>query len=351
MTYVDTMLTPAGGYTYVNNDQVYQVVAGAMTTHPAWDFVETATDYVTGGNIYRHHVWKCNAAVSGLPSDFFVVFEVRIVQASGLFAVGVPTYALLCEGYSAGTMSKIASNNQSITLAADRTNPATIVLSTKTLSSGLPTTTWYAGGGSGFFGNAGSVTSHRQLVMVANDALIMNNGQFTGGTTDPRALFYAGAYESIIGSTDDPTPLCIMHSYTNGSVPCGGSTRAPTFTPSTAYTDVFTIQPVYYVTTSTTGVLGPGLSTSMVPNLLTGTLGTGTNHSKNYGPIVSKIALTTCSSTPSTTGLFRGYLKHCVFANHANCSTGDTFVVDGKVYVTTASNGAGQGILFNTEAT
>lgn len=62
-----------------------------LVAHPAWELVE---EYVPA-SVMHWYVFKCLAAESGLPNDFFVVIG-RVIGSGKL--VG-----LICEGYNAGT--------------------------------------------------------------------------------------------------------------------------------------------------------------------------------------------------------------------------------------------------------
>lgn len=101
MTYVDVTLTPAATYTYVHNGQIYDQIASTLAAHGNWQYVEYV-DAISGADTYRRHVWRCKSAGSGLPSDFYVMFQTRFVTATGVYSQTQPVCLMLAEGYSGG---------------------------------------------------------------------------------------------------------------------------------------------------------------------------------------------------------------------------------------------------------
>lgn len=340
MTYVDVTLTPEATYSFVNARQVYDVVAGAMTTHPAWDFVEFKD--ATNGPTYRRYVWKCTAAQSGLSADFYVVFEVPFVTTNTVWATNQTIRVWMGETYSAGVLGKFATNNTSVTLASDLTNPATFTLTTFALPGSLLSVT-------NRFGLSADTTSLRIVALVAKDSLVLTRAANASGTAGTANLLYVGAYDSLMAPAVDPLPIIILGTSSSSSpFPGGGATRAPTMTPATAYADVFAVQ-----AGGSSVVIGVGgWSDSLLTNSR-GTLGSAADTAwfKNMGGIVASrlIVFPGCvAASCSTLGLLRGHLKNVWGAVLATHSYGDTFLVDGKVCVGTGTSG--QAAVINTEA-
>jgi hypothetical protein len=346
MTYVDVTLTPEATYTYVNCRQVYDAIAGAMTTHPAWDFIESV-DAVSGGTTYRRYVWRCTAAQSGLSANFFVVFEVPFTTATGPvtgWATTTLVRVYLGETYAAGVLGKFATNATSVTLAADLTNPATFTQTTYT----QPASLWNT---NNTFGVNAVVTSYRFICLVTNDAAVMTRNENLTAS-----LLYAGAYASVMSAAVDPLPIVLLgRNVTGGTYGGGGATRAPTFTPATAYTEVFQVSSNY----ASGNNIGENsnawelFTLSQIPGGgAAGALGSAANvfWFKNLGgPVVSRLGIypAVTNGQQSAKGIFRGYLKNVYGANAAAHAFGDTFIVNGKVHV---GLGATVGAVLDTEA-
>ncbi len=349
MTFVDTTITPEAGYTYINHRQMYDMVASGMTTHPAWDYVESV-DAISGAVTYRRYVWKCRADQSGLMADFFVVFEVPFLTATGQItgwytgSSGQYIRVYMGETYAAGVLGKFASNSNSITLAADLSNPATFTLATYAVPTTLNNVT------NGFGMNA-DTTSLRFYCVVAKDVLLISRAfNASGGSPAGSNTLYVGAYDSLLSPVDDPFPIIILGTnYSSGTWYGGGATRAPTFTPSTAYTDVLTVLNGFPGSSSLS--MGAGGSWALSTNLTQGTLGspaTTTWYKTAGGPLVSRLFISTActAANASTKSLFRGYLKYAYGGNLATNAYGDNFLVDGKVMV----SNAGTALLLDTTA-
>jgi hypothetical protein len=63
-----------------------------LVAHPAWDLVE---EFTPAGGVVRWYVFKCLAAVSGLPSDFYLVVGRTLANGKLAFTV--------CESYTAAS--------------------------------------------------------------------------------------------------------------------------------------------------------------------------------------------------------------------------------------------------------
>lgn len=334
MTYVDTTLTPAATYTYVHNGQIYDQIATTLTAHGNWQYVEYV-DATSGGNTFRRHVWRCKSAGSGLPSDFYVMFQTQFVTATGVYSTSTPVYLAMAEAYSSGTLSKIASNKNSITPASDLTNPATWTLSTFT----APTNIFWQGNSNNVVcGPASNVTSVRLIYIVAKDVIMTNFGTYSN-SMNPNTNYpsYVGAYETTLGVAD-PMPLVICGVYGGvSSSSVGGSTRAPTQTVGVAITEVFATAHHWYPQDGQSSFIGAshpryaeGIGTLGLPS--------DTNWTKSDGGVqMLRSYLSSYTQTPSTNstkGFVRGYYKYVRVpgAGTATHSMGDTFLIDGKVY-------------------
>lgn len=352
MAYIDTTLTPEGGYTYVNYRQVYDVIATELTSHAAWDFVETV-DYTTSGQTHRSHVWKCLSSVSGLSADFFVVFTIQFTVTGTVYqtSAGIGVQVAMGEAYNSTThvLTKYAPHavNSSVTLGADRSSPGSWTLNTQLKNAVATPSPFYSAAGV-----AGAQTSYRMFVLTTNDALLVFSGTSVSGLQ-----VYAGAIDSTMDGTDDPLPLILGGASAN-SLMSGGtswatwsSTRHPKLTPSTAYNWVFQYAPhsaSYY--TSNNNPLQTFSGVAEFPST-NGTLGSvaDVGYSLFTGIVpVGRIPMVTCALTASpgtsasTRGGRRGYLKYGLTAQVvAAHSAGDTFLVDGDIYVGMGSTANG----------
>jgi hypothetical protein len=334
MTYVDVTLTPEASYSYVNNRQVYDAVATAMTTHPAWDYIGYA-DSTSGANTYRRHVWRCTAAQSGLTNSYYVVFEVQFVTATGLYSTAwkIPVY--MAEGYSGTTLSKMASYLSAVTLASDRTNPATWDLTVNAVPANIL---------SNIFAPGANTSSVRFICIVAKDCMMLT---WHNGTQ--AAPLYIGAYDSFLNTTDDPMPLVSI-----GNTFVGGCTRAPLMPTGISLTNVFGAT-CYVFPHSATTSFGDRPNAGLMGSLSNlATLGgpTDTTWALNMGgPVGSQVLCCTYTNSQpnnSTRALVRGTYKLVrAFGTIASHSYGDTFMVDGKVHVGTGVTNNG---VWNTEA-
>lgn len=92
-----------------------------VVAHAAWDLAE---EYFPAGGAVRWYVFKCLAASSGLPADFFVVMGRTLATGELRFAI--------CEGYNAAghTMSGFAASPSPVTYDVEGRNPNTFVLGT-----------------------------------------------------------------------------------------------------------------------------------------------------------------------------------------------------------------------------
>lgn len=178
-----------------------------VVVHPAWDLVE---EFTPASGLVRWYVFKCLAAQSGLPSDFYVIFG-RTLGSGEL-------RAFVCEGYNAAThvatfFSSIG-GSASLTAydASGRISGSTVTLGTAVLSTSNAVTnprhlTWLPSG-----------TSTKYWVIVSEDTVsIAFNGASNG-------FMHFGAY-TWLGSLVNPMPL--HQSGTTSSSGANSFTRNP----------------------------------------------------------------------------------------------------------------------------
>lgn len=350
MSYLDTTLTPAAGYTYVNFKQVYDAIVAQLTAHAGWTFIETV-DFISGANTIRSSVWRNDHATSGLSADWFVIFTYQFVTATGVFETtptGGGLRVSMCELYNSTThvASKPAPmmSATSFTLASDRSHPATW-----TLTAARPSAIAY-----GFIGPTANTTSWRMLLGVTNDVIYS-----CGDAPSQTVQTYVGAMESLLSSADDPFPLLLGCSYlAKSSFNISGSsyhffsgTRHPKLTPG-SMTYAFGFTPYYYHAASGSAGFGQGGFSRAASDSSAGVLGDPTN--VNYsmflgGALVSKCSISSsgANNTGSTRGGLRGFLKYMRAAQLATHSMGDTFDIGGVAY---AGMGASLQGLWNTTA-
>lgn len=148
-----------------------------VTAHAAWELVE---EYTPAGSLVTWYVFKCLAAESGLPSDFYVVIG-RTIGSGEL-------RAFICEGYTQAThlASGFCLSGSSIQVHdAEGRSPSTFTLSTAVLTSGgtVPKCgTWTPSG-----------VSTKWWVTVDNDGFSVafngaSNGFFHFGTFIPLSV-------------------------------------------------------------------------------------------------------------------------------------------------------------------
>lgn len=344
MSYTDVLLTydSAGGYGGVHCKQKYDAIATALAAHASWSLVDTV-DFVSAPNTIRSYVWKCAAAGSGLPADFFVVFTLSFTTATNVWAVtgtfGSPQISL-GEGYNSTTkvFSKYSTvtGTSNMTLGADLTNPSTWTLTATRNVTAPGNVFWTA------IDAAGNYTSMRLLIQVGPSHFIAS----TYYAAAPKAV-YVGAIDSVMNSTDDPMPLFIAFSDAaasvgnaqNSSATMQGAspTRMPKQTPGAAMnTQVY--QYAYgsqHAASQSTWAAG-GLYANTT-SAAGGTIGDPSNTSWSLflsGVLLSPIGLVTSGNNgvASLRGGMRGTLKGVVACYLAAHTTGDTFTAGGVTY-------------------
>ena len=343
MSFQDITLTPASGYSYVHCGQVYDTIAAQLLAHPsgAWTYVEYV-DYVSGANTTRTHVWKCSSAASGLTADFFVLFTLRFTTAGTVYQTAYNSDAMtisLCELYNSTT--KVASkyaphanSGSSTTINSDGSHPGTWTLTAARPANQPNYLAW------SYMGPVSNSTAFRFIVAVTKDVLFVAQGG-----TNP-VWTYAGAFETILGTTLDPFPvgLAVGGNTTNYSTFSSSSstgyllssTRHPDQSGAQTYRFGFNYYSYFVGGASMDTRVGNLLSVISVGNA-GGTLGdaSDTGWSRwNNGVITAKICVSACGGgTGATKGGHRGYLKYLLTCTLAAHSFGDTFQVAGKQFV------------------
>jgi hypothetical protein len=174
-----------------------------VIAHAAW---ELADEFTPGSGLVRWYVFKCLAAQSGLPSDFFVVIG-RTIGSGEL-------RSFICEGYNSTT--KVVSfygyvgNSASITYDSSGRGPATYTLGTAVLPTGSTATSpkfgaWVPSG-----------TSTKYWIAVDDDGFsVAFNGASNG-------FIHCGAYIPLC-NMPHPMPIQLI----DGSSTSGMMTRNP----------------------------------------------------------------------------------------------------------------------------
>ena len=341
MSFIDTTITPAAGFTYVNNGQIYDAIATQLAAHAAWSLVDTV-DYVTGATTVRTYVWKCSSLVSGLPLDFYLGFSVYVTTIGWVYSTTPQStlFVFMFERYDVATHTAsypgAEVTSTAVTITSDNSHPGTW-----TLTSAYPnviTNSWKYK----YIGSTASTSVRLLISVTAKRIQVMWDKTVQG-------FIYVGAFDSILSAADDPMPLILFGTGGNISAPAV-STRHPKLAPG-SYPYIFQMmQSVYFIANATSAGYNVPAYTPIYNTLLLqsngGILGDPTslnNNMFNNSVLACRCPLTMCSSTnsagisPSTRGSIRGFLSHILGTSLPVHSFGDTFLVDGKVYV-----GAGQ---------
>lgn len=340
MSYLDTVLTPLAGQSYVLNSQIYDTIAGQLTAHPNWEFVETV-DYVSGTTTYRTRIWRCLTAGSGLSKPFHVFFTETL--SNGLsYTSGSTAYLMVGVFEDWDAVGKIASKPVAqqysapfAPVLADGAHPGTWGVSSAT-SPTASDNTWVTG----YVGNAGNYTSTRLILLVRPD-------HFVYATNSAVRYYYVGAYDPVPGLPND-FPLCVTtsnYSYSRHVNSMGGVgfSRHPMVTG--AQSRSFGGSPARTFAASTSMNFFDGAEDVNYNNNGV-TLGSSTSDWDLFagGATVCRICI---SHTTNTSGYFkqiggrRGYLKGGGIANAVSHQFGDTFQIDGKPWVSISGSTIG----------
>jgi hypothetical protein len=330
MSYTDTTITPASGYTYVHQGQVYVAIATALGAHAAWSLVDTV-DYVNTTFTNRSYVWKCSMTYSGLPKDFYVIFQVKFTTIGTVYATNNDGWCVrmfLAEDYSAGVAGRVAKydNGISYTLPSDN--------SSNVSATNVSTSPFF-----GAIGPTANLTSYRMFIGITNDVLFFADNTVYSGATVPET--YIGVIDSVMNSTDDYMPIVIgsIHSAASYAYWVGNfsATRHPKLTPGTqTFSFGFSAanaggNPTQWtpfgagsMLSLTHGTLGDGVSGDLFSggNVIVSRCGISSN---NYANPTNKTNL--------QNGGLRGYLRHMIVCYTATHSPGDTFSVAGNAYL------------------
>lgn len=347
MSYTDTTYTVQSGYAYMHSKQVYDVLDAQIRARAGWSFVESV-DYVSGSFTATTSVYKCSAASSGLPADFYIgvryTWNNSVPAGTGWGQSANPgIQVVLFEQYNSTThtASKIACrpSASSQTLAADGTNTSTWVLSTAIPSD--PNQPQYLGIGP----SLGNVGTMRTLITVGAGAIAITQ-KYDANVSQA----YVGAFDSLLGATLDPMPLVVLQgSNGNGANWQGGASGATTRHPSLGGATGIQFNGVSPGTSFSGsggnhlgqaplfwGVLSPSAGTVGLPNDPTASLWTAA--------MATKCTIYMGGNNPesfSTRGGLRGTLRHFLGAQTAPHIVGDTFTIDGVAYAGFGSNSTG----------
>lgn len=174
-----------------------------VVAHAAWDLVE---EFTPASGASRWYVFKCLAAQSGLPNDFYVI-------AGRTLATGELRFCL-AEGYNAGTHTMQyftnPTSNTSFLLDAQGRRTETYTLSTAVLPNGS-VNYWYW---------IPSGVSTKWWITVSEDGF---TAAFNGASN---GFVSAGRYIPLSAVTND-MPIQVSGNNSNNGAQYGGITRNP----------------------------------------------------------------------------------------------------------------------------
>lgn len=333
MTYSEPNLVTdsAGGYSSINCKQRYDAIATVMTANGNWTLVDTV-DYVSSPNTYRRFVWKCATPGNGLAADFYLVFECAFITATGLWVQGTASgsapWVSMGEAYNSTTkvLSKHATNvSTAAAIASDMTHPGTWTLTAiRTLAMAASPHL------------SSAMTSEKMCILVTGGTIVI----FTGTGANTGIEFYAGVFDSVMTTTDDPMPIFLgAGPSTQGNMSSGSqgsTTRSPKLVSGTSYgyLNMHTWQSAHYAGSSQLRMDQGAYSTIDTQG---GTLGDPSSTSWHLylgGVRTTRVCLATSGVglTGSTRGGLRGFLRHIAIANGIAHATGDVFTIDGKAH-------------------
>lgn len=297
-------------------EALYNVVAGELTAHANWTFVETWD----AGASARWHVWKCGTANSA-GVEFHVLLGYS--PAAGATGLGVA----LVEGYR--TTDHMFNHPAPYTSSSNFTPAA---------DSSYGGTTYYAAPANvQNYGNLfvpvqyTSASAFDYWIAVNNDGLMLVSR--TGTSSYPVIL---GTYDSLIvdSAVNDPYPLVIsqMNTGVSSSTPSASATRHPMVT---------TAQPRLF------GVMTPAMpSMTWLPAIAgvgqAGIAASGDVYLNNE-PSAGRAMVMTWSGyygNPAVVGKVRGLYRHIINVNPGSgVAVGDTISMGGETYMYLGSSG------------
>lgn len=296
-----------GGSADVNAVTLHGLMRNAIIANAAWSLVEEFTSGTAD-----HKVFKCAAASSGLPEDFYMT----VTRVATQFLVGV--------GEQYNTITKVLSN-----CAMGDTSSSRAL----TLATGLPTTasTVTLTSSTATVGNGARVRALNCLVSsYYSFAIDADHCTLTITTSSA----YVGAFTSLVDAAiADTMPLVIVDLAAASSAvsQTGGVVRHVGMNASPAPLNSWFVD--------------GGLSTDSRMGLV-GSSGNGlafTSSDKMQGgkPHVSEVAVLHSSSNAVLAGYLRGKLKKilCARTPPSGMAVGDTSVIDGTTWQVCAVNG------------
>lgn len=293
--------TDGGGSASTNMANLQATLRSIITANPAWSLVETIN-----GSSNVVDVYKCAAASSGLPKDFYFVL-VRAVSGG--------TYTMyLGEDYNSSThaLTNVAASwtgsNRTLDPTTGLFNPANSL--TFNASTGNGTTAGATPLATS--GVSGAATMPYEVV-VDSDHLMIRMG------TGAQAARYVGALESLVTAVADPMPIAMIS--LSGSSTVGSNTNGATRNPGTVasisqthgFNDVLTNSGVVDLYPT------PGLKDTSVSDPWVGGVGAYEVGATN-------------SSSGSGIGLIRGKIKKTrkIYGPPIGTAIGDTFTIAGR---------------------
>lgn len=200
--------TDGGGSSTANMAALQDTLRTIITANAAWSLVETIN-----GTTNVIDVYKCAAASSGLPKDFYFILQRSV--SSGNYS----TY--LAEDYNVAT--HVASN-----LSVPWSSNVTAVDPTTGLFNPANTVTFNAATGTPAFGGRSAQTSITTAAATIAYEMIVDTDHlvFRIGASSSR---YVGAVESLVTAVADPMPIVAISLSSTGTVTSAnsGATRNP----------------------------------------------------------------------------------------------------------------------------
>lgn len=307
--------TDGGGSANTNTTSVFALFKNAILANAAWSLVEEFTN-----GTWDHKAFKCSAASSGLPSDFYVTMS---KSTNALYFCVGEQYNSTTHTLSDTTMGA-AAGSRALTIATGLpTTAANVVL-------GNPLTSNNAPGGNQFYYSC--LATHFYCMAVDSDHIVI------GGNSS--AAVYLGAFTSL-ASMSDPMPLAAVSLYGQG-----GGTSGPS---GTARHVGMAASPIPNY--------GWSLAEALLSNIRLGLANplvfTSTDLLQGGKAHVYEVAVAHYSGSSGTQGYLRGKFKllGTISGLPSGMAVGDTSIINGHTWmVATINTNAGAAILMDTGA-
>lgn len=307
--------TDGGGSPTTNMTNLQATLRTIITANAAWSLVETIN-----GSSNVVDVFKCAAASSGLPKDFYFVLSRAVVGGNYTMYLG--------EDYNSGThvLTNVAAiwsaSNRTLDTATGLFNPANSL--TFSASTGSAT----ASGASAATSSVGALATMPYEVIVDSDHLVIRLGT---GTQSAR---YVGALESLVTAVADPMPIAMIS--LSGTAAISGNSSGATRNPGTIASIAQThgLNDVLLAQNNVDLYPGVGLKDTTIVDPWIGGVGAYEVGATN-------------SSSPSGIGVIRGKIKKTrkVYNPPAGTAVGDTFTIAGRQWRVVGVSGSSSACL------